>query len=128
MWPRNAVLVLDYLLDDAMRHALELVHQALRAPMKRMGHHVVHLLTQGPGALLLWYRKIYVVESAFRREPLPLNAMVVGPLKRADEIGFQQSFKLIILLLVFRRELFIRDGLRSGFLILSSSHCCGGRL
>ena len=46
--------------------------------------------------------------------------MVAGPLKRADEIGFQQSFDLIILLLVFRRELFIRDGLGSGFLILSS--------
>ena len=39
--------------------------------------------------------------------------MVAGPLKRADEIGFQQSFDLVILLLVFRRELFIRDGLRS---------------
>ena len=50
--------------------------------------------------------------------------MVAGPLKRADEIGFQQSFDLIILLLVFRRELFIRDGLGSGFLILSSRHCC----
>src|SRR6185295_1871658 len=53
--------------------------------------------------------------------------MVAGPLKRADEIGFQQNFDLIILLLVFRRELFIRDGLGSGFLILSSSHCCSGR-
>src|SRR6185295_14439826 len=53
--------------------------------------------------------------------------MVVGPLKRADEIGFQESFDLIIFLLVFRRELFIRDGLGSGFLILSSSHCCSGR-
>src|SRR6185312_4759809 len=53
--------------------------------------------------------------------------MVAGPLKRADEIGFQQSFDLIIFLLVFRRELFIRDGLGSGFLILSSSHCCSGR-
>src|SRR6185503_16797327 len=52
--------------------------------------------------------------------------MVAGPLKRADEIGFQQSFDLIILLLVFRRELFIHDGLGSGFLILSSSHCCSG--
>src|SRR6185436_5666606 len=54
-------------------------------------------------------------------------AMVAGPLKRADEIGFQQSFDLIILLLVFRRELFIRDGLGSRFLILSSGHCCSGR-
>src|SRR6185369_12848703 len=53
--------------------------------------------------------------------------MAAGPLKRADEIGFQQSFDLIILLLVFRRELFIRDELGSGFLILSSSHCCSGR-
>src|SRR6185295_17227206 len=53
--------------------------------------------------------------------------MVAGPRKRADEIGFQQSFDLIILLLVFRRELFIRDGLWSRFLILSSSHCCSGR-
>src|SRR6185369_14252718 len=53
--------------------------------------------------------------------------MAAGPLKRADEIGFQQSFDLIILLLVLRRELFIRDGLGSGFLILSSSHCCSGR-
>src|SRR6185369_13362897 len=53
--------------------------------------------------------------------------MVAGPLKRADEIGFQQSFDLIILLLVFRRELFICDGLGSGFLILSSSHCCSRR-
>src|SRR6185295_18263627 len=44
-WPRWRVLVLDYLLDDAMCHALEFVHQALRVPMKRMGHHVVHLLT-----------------------------------------------------------------------------------
>src|SRR6185503_2237919 len=52
--------------------------------------------------------------------------MVEGPLKRADEIGFQQSFDRIILLLVFRRELFIRDGLGSGFLILSSGHCCSG--
>ena len=51
-WPRWRVLVLDYLLDDAVRHALKLVHQALRVPMKCMGHHVVHLLTQGPGALL----------------------------------------------------------------------------
>src|SRR6185369_16495576 len=50
--------------------------------------------------------------------------MVVGPLERADEIGFQQSFDLIILLLVFRRELFVCDGLGSGFLILSSRHCC----
>src|SRR6185437_3744842 len=50
--------------------------------------------------------------------------MVAGPLKRADDIGFQHSFDLIILLLVFRRKLFIRDGLESGFLILSSSHCC----
>ena len=49
--------------------------------------------------------------------------MVAGPLKRADEVGLQQSFDLIILLLVFRRELFIRDGLGSGFLILSSRHC-----
>src|SRR6185436_9660237 len=53
--------------------------------------------------------------------------MVVGPLKRADEIGFQQSFDLIILLHMFRRELFIHDGLGSGILILSSSHCCSGR-
>src|SRR6185295_13815497 len=53
--------------------------------------------------------------------------MVAGPLKRADEIGFQESFDLIILLLVFRRELFIRDGLGSRFLILSSRHCCIGR-
>src|SRR6185312_14206198 len=53
--------------------------------------------------------------------------MVAGFLKRTDEIGFQQSFDLIILLLVFRRELFICDGLGSGFLILSSSHCCSGR-
>src|SRR6185437_15552174 len=53
--------------------------------------------------------------------------MVAGPLKRADDIGFQHSFDLIILLLVFRRKLFIRDGLESGFLILSSSHCCSGR-
>src|SRR6185312_8525503 len=53
--------------------------------------------------------------------------MVAGLLKRADEIGFQQSFDLIILLLVFRRELFIHDGLGSGFLILSSNHCCSGR-
>src|SRR6185312_11791978 len=52
--------------------------------------------------------------------------MVAGPLERADEIGFQQSFDLIILLFVFRRELFIRGGLGSGFLILSSSHCCSG--
>src|SRR6185436_16987706 len=51
-------------------------------------------------------------------------AMVAGPLKRADEIGFQQSFNLIILLLVFRTELFVRDGLGSRFLILSSRHCC----
>ena len=50
--------------------------------------------------------------------------MAAGSLKRADEIGFQQSFDLIILLLMFRRELFIRDGLGSGFLILSSRHCC----
>ena len=42
--------------------------------------------------------------------------MVAGPLKRADEIGFQLSFDPIILLLVFRRELFIRDGLGNGFL------------
>src|SRR6185312_12450040 len=87
-WSRWRVLVLDYLLNDAMRHALELVHQALRVPMQRMGHHVVHFLTQGPGMLLWWYRQIHVVESAFRRELLPLNAMVAGPLKRADEIGF----------------------------------------
>src|SRR6185436_12692383 len=53
--------------------------------------------------------------------------MVAGPLKRADEIGFQQSFDLIVLLLVFRRELFIRDGLGSGFLILNSGHCCSVR-
>src|SRR6185312_3670364 len=33
-WPRWRVLVLDYLLDDAMRHALKLVHQALRVPMR----------------------------------------------------------------------------------------------
>src|SRR6185437_2845395 len=52
--------------------------------------------------------------------------MVAGPLKRADEIGFQQSFDLIILLLVFRREFFICDGLGSGFLILSSKHCRRG--
>ena len=37
--------------------------------------------------------------------------MVAGPLKISDEIGFLQSFDLIILLLVFRRELFVRDGL-----------------
>ena len=52
--------------------------------------------------------------------------MIASPLKRADEIGFQQSFDLIILLLVFRRKLIICDGLGSGFLILSSSHHCGG--
>ena len=51
-WSRWRVLVLDYFLDDAVRHARKLVHQALRVPMKRMGHHVVHLLTQGPSALL----------------------------------------------------------------------------
>src|SRR6185369_3541041 len=64
-WPRWRVLVLDYLLDDAMRHALEFVHQVLRVPMKRMGHHVVHLLTQGSGAFFRWYRQIYIVQSAF---------------------------------------------------------------
>src|SRR6185436_11189309 len=52
--------------------------------------------------------------------------MVASPLKRADEIGFQQSFDLIVLLLVFRRKLIICDGLGSGFLILSSGHHCGG--
>ena len=53
--------------------------------------------------------------------------MVAGPLKRADGIGFELSFDLIVFLLMFQSQLFIRDGLGSGFLILSSSHCCSGR-
>jgi hypothetical protein len=35
--------------------------------------------------------------------------MVVGPLKRLDEIGFKEGFDLIKFLLVFRSQLFVRD-------------------
>ena len=67
----------------------------------------------------LWYALQMVQTNLHCQErllvrTLPPDAMVAGPLKRADEIGFQQSFNLIILLLVFRRELFIRDGLGAG--------------
>src|SRR6185312_5313144 len=43
-WSRWGVLVLDHLLDNAMCHALKLVHQAFRVPMERVSDHVVHLL------------------------------------------------------------------------------------
>ena len=35
--------------------------------------------------------------------------MVAGPLEGADEIGFELSFGLIIFLLVFQSQFFIRD-------------------
>ena len=56
--------------------------------------------------------------------------MAAGPLERADEIGFELSFDLIILLLVFGGQLFIRDrvgGRQNRRLVLRSSHPGGGR-
>ena len=56
--------------------------------------------------------------------------MVAGPLKRADEIGFELSFDLIIFLLVFWGQLFIRDRFgdrRNMNLVLRSSDLCSGR-
>jgi hypothetical protein len=35
--------------------------------------------------------------------------VVVGPLKRPDEIRFKEGFDLIEFLLVFRSQLFVRD-------------------
>src|SRR4051812_9045616 len=35
--------------------------------------------------------------------------MCTGPLERADEIGFEDSFNLIILLLVLFKEIFVRE-------------------
>jgi hypothetical protein len=78
-------------------------------PMQRMSYHVVDFLAQGSGAFFLWERYIHPIESAFRREPLPPDAVVAGPLERLDEIGFKEGFDLIELLLVFRSQFFIRD-------------------
>jgi hypothetical protein len=52
---------------------------------------------------------MHSIESAFGREPLPPDAVVAGPLKRPDEIGFEEGFDLIKFLLVFRSQLFVRD-------------------
>ena len=55
--------------------------------------------------------------------------MVAGPLKRADEIGFELSFVLIVFLLMFQSQLFIRDRFgdrQNRCLVLSSCHLCGG--
>jgi hypothetical protein len=43
------------------------------------------------------------------RTPCASDAVVVGPLKRLDEIGFKEGFDLIKFLLVFRSKLFVCD-------------------
>jgi hypothetical protein len=77
--------------------------------MQRMSYHVVDFSAQSSGALFQWERYIHPIESAFGREPLPPDAVVAGPLKRPDEIGFKEGFDLVEFLLVFRNQLFIRD-------------------
>jgi hypothetical protein len=52
---------------------------------------------------------MHSIESAFGREPLPPDAVVAGPLKRPDEIGFEEGLDLIKFLLVFRSQLFVSD-------------------
>jgi hypothetical protein len=106
------VLILHDLLDDAQRDTLKSVYQALGVPMQRMSYHVVDFLAQSSGALLRRERKIHSIESVFGREPLPPDAVVVGPLKRPDEISFKEGFDLIEFLLVFRSQLFVRDRVR----------------
>jgi hypothetical protein len=102
------VLILHHLLDNVQRDTLKSIYQALRVPMERMSYHVVDFLAQGSGALFRRERYIHPIESAFGREPLPLDAVVVGPLKRPDEIDFEEGFDLIEFLLVFKSQL-VRD-------------------
>jgi hypothetical protein len=102
-------LILHDLLDDAQRDMLKSVYQALGVPMERMSYHVVDFLAQGSGALFRRERYIHPIESAFGREPLPLDVVVAGPLERPDEIGFKEGFDLIEFLLVFRSQFFVRD-------------------
>jgi hypothetical protein len=85
---------------------LKSVYQALRVPMQRMNNHVVDFLVQSSDAVFRQDRQIHSIESAFGREPLPPDAVVAGPLKRPDEIGFKEGFDLIEFLLVFRSQLF----------------------
>jgi hypothetical protein len=77
--------------------------------MQRMSYHVVDFLAQSSGVLFRWERYIYSIKSAFEREPLPPDAVVAVPLKRPDEIGFEEGFDLIKFLLVFRSQLFVHD-------------------
>ena len=53
--------------------------------------------------------------------------MVEGPLERADEIGFELSFDLIIFVLLLGGQLLIRDRAGDRRLALRSSHSSGGR-
>jgi hypothetical protein len=103
------VLILHDLLYDAQCDTLKSVYQALGVPMERMSYHVVDFLMQGSSALFIWERWNHPIESTFGREPLPPDAVVAGPLKRLDEIGFNEGFDLIKLLLVFRSLFFVRD-------------------
>jgi hypothetical protein len=59
--------------------------------MERMSYHVVDFLAQGSGALFRRGRLIHPIESAFGPEPLPPDAVVVGPLERPDEISFKEA-------------------------------------
>jgi hypothetical protein len=96
-------------LDDTERDTLKSVDRALGLPMQRMSYHVVDILAQSSGALFRWERQIHSIESAFSREPLPPDVVVAGPLKRPDEIGFEEGFDLIEFLLVLRSQLFVHD-------------------
>ncbi|KAK1680937.1 hypothetical protein QYE76_041785 [Lolium multiflorum] len=74
-----------------------------------MSHHIINFLAQGSGAFLRRERQIYSIERAFGCESFEPNAMCTGPFERADEIGFEESLKLIILLLVIFRQIFVLD-------------------
>ena len=74
-----------------------------------MSHHVINFLAQSSSTVFRRDRQIHFIENAFGREPFPTNAMLTGPLKRADEIGFEDSLDVIILLLVLIRQIVVRD-------------------
>ncbi|KAK1628905.1 hypothetical protein QYE76_003220 [Lolium multiflorum] len=74
-----------------------------------MSHHVVDFLSQGSGTFLRRERQIQPFEDALWRESFEPDAVRTGLLKGADELGFNDGLQLIVLLLVFRREILVCD-------------------
>ncbi|KAK1696183.1 hypothetical protein QYE76_012880 [Lolium multiflorum] len=69
-----------------------------------MSHHVVDFLSQG-SVRSSEGRQIQPFEDALWRESFEPDAVRTGLLKGADEFGFNDGLQLIVLLLVFRREI-----------------------